>query len=67
MMLMIRWCCQDCDCALRAKLLVVVRQPVLSQGTAGCQETAWTREAGGYLRQILNARVYDVAVSLYIW
>jgi len=36
------------------------------QGTAGCQETSWTREAGGYLRQILNARVYDVAVSLYL-
>ena len=32
------------------------------QGTAGCQDTAWTTEAGGYLRQILNARVYDVAV-----
>ncbi|KAL0049357.1 hypothetical protein WJX82_000351 [Trebouxia sp. C0006] len=31
------------------------------EGTAGCQETTWTREAGGYLRQILNARVYDVA------
>lgn len=31
------------------------------EGTAGCQETSWTREAGGYLRQILNARVYDVA------
>ena len=36
------------------------------QGTAGCQETSWTREAGGYLRQILNARVYDVAVSVHL-
>lgn len=35
----------------------------LMQGTAGCQDTAWTQETGGYLRQILNARVYDVAVS----
>ena len=33
------------------------------QGPAGCMATAWRLEPGGYLRHILNARVYDIAVS----
>lgn len=33
-----------------------------AQGPAGCEQTAWRLEPGGYLRHILNARVYDIAV-----
>lgn len=32
------------------------------QGPAGCAKMQWRRSLDGYLRQILNARVYDVAV-----
>ncbi len=34
----------------------------LGQGPAGCQQMQWRTEPGGYLREILTARVYDVAV-----
>ena len=34
------------------------------QGPAGCQQMLWRLEPGGYLREILTARVYDVAVRL---
>ncbi|KAK9824814.1 hypothetical protein WJX81_000970 [Elliptochloris bilobata] len=33
------------------------------QGPAGCQQMQWRTEQGGYLREILTARVYDVAVE----
>ncbi|KAK9806307.1 hypothetical protein WJX72_009564 [[Myrmecia] bisecta] len=33
------------------------------QGPHGCANMAWRMEPGGYLRQILNARVYDVAIE----
>lgn len=32
------------------------------QGPDGCAATAWRLNTDGYLRQVLNARVYDVAV-----
>ena len=32
------------------------------QGPGGCAQMLWRDEAGGYLREILTARVYDVAV-----
>ncbi len=32
------------------------------QGPTGCQQMLWRMEPGGYLREILTARVYDVAV-----
>ena len=34
----------------------------LWQGPSGCQQMQWRTERGGYLREILTARVYDVAV-----
>lgn len=33
------------------------------QGPTGCAQMLWRNSLDGYLRQILNARVYDVAVS----
>ncbi|KAK9839245.1 hypothetical protein WJX81_003914 [Elliptochloris bilobata] len=33
------------------------------KGPAGCADTAWRLEPGGYLRSILNARVYDIAIE----
>ncbi|BDA45868.1 Threonine dehydratase [Coccomyxa sp. Obi] len=33
------------------------------QGPAGCQQMQWRNQQGGYLREILTARVYDVAVE----
>lgn len=33
------------------------------QGPTGCAAYAWRFESGGYLRQILTAKVYDVAVE----
>ena len=35
------------------------------QGPAGCQQMQWRNEPGGYLRGILTAKVYDVAVRLH--
>ena len=32
------------------------------QGPTGCAQMLWRNSLDGYLRQILNARVYDVAV-----
>lgn len=32
------------------------------QGPEGCQQMQWRNQPGGYLREILTARVYDVAV-----
>ena len=34
----------------------------LMQGPTGCAQMLWRNSLDGYLRQILNARVYDVAV-----
>lgn len=34
------------------------------QGPSGCAKMLWRKSLDGYLRQILNARVYDVAVML---
>lgn len=33
------------------------------QGMTGCAANMWRYEPDGYLREILTARVYDVAVS----
>lgn len=33
------------------------------QGPSGCAQMLWRNSLDGYLRQILNARVYDVAVK----
>eukprot|EP00884_Botryococcus_braunii_P017652 jgi/Botrbrau1/4570/Bobra.60_2s0056.1 len=33
------------------------------QGPGGCADMQWRKTEGGYLRQILTARVYDVAVE----
>lgn len=33
------------------------------QGSGGCTSMAWRNEEGGYLREILMARVYDVAIE----
>ena len=33
------------------------------QGPSGCAQMLWRNSLDGYLRQILNARVYDVAVQ----
>jgi hypothetical protein len=35
------------------------------QGPSGCQQMLWRNQPGGYLREILTARVYDVAVRLF--
>ena len=35
----------------------------LSQGPSGCAKMLWRDQPGGYLKEILTARVYDVAVS----
>ena len=32
------------------------------KGPSGCAQMLWRKSLDGYLRQILNARVYDVAV-----
>jgi hypothetical protein len=32
------------------------------QGLGGCASMRWRNEPGGYLREILTAKVYDVAV-----
>ena len=32
------------------------------QGPQGCGKITWRLEPGGYLKSILNARVYDIAV-----
>ena len=34
------------------------------QGPTGCAQMLWRNSLDGYLRQILNARVYDVAVRV---
>lgn len=34
------------------------------QGPSGCNKTAWRFEESGYLRAVLTARVYEVAVRL---
>jgi hypothetical protein len=34
------------------------------QGEGGCGKTLWRFEDAGYLRYILTARVYDVAVRI---
>lgn len=36
------------------------------QGPSGCAQMLWRNSLDGYLRQILNARVYDVAVRLQL-
>ena len=37
------------------------------QTPEGCQQSLWRFQPGGYLREILTARVYDVAVrSVYL-
>ena len=33
------------------------------QGPGGCAEMQWRTEEGGYLREILMSRVYDVAIE----
>ena len=33
------------------------------QGPSGCAEMQWRTEEGGYLREILMSRVYDVAIE----
>jgi hypothetical protein len=37
----------------------------VAQGSAGCQQMQWRNEPGGYLREILTAKVYDVAVRMH--
>ena len=36
------------------------------QGVAGCQQMQWRNQASGYLREILTAKVYDVAVRAFL-
>ena len=33
------------------------------QGPGGCAEMQWRNDEGGYLREILMSRVYDVAIE----
>ncbi len=35
------------------------------QSPAGCAATSWRFQPDGYLREVLTARVYDVAVSIH--
>ena len=35
------------------------------QGMSGCQQMQWRNQTGGYLREILTAKVYDVAVRAW--
>ena len=36
------------------------------QGPSGCAKMLWRNQPGGYLKEILTARVYDVAVSCHM-
>ena len=39
-----------------------LRRMLRLQGMSGCQQMQWRSQTGGYLREILTAKVYDVAV-----
>jgi hypothetical protein len=39
-------------------------QTIAGQGPNGCAKITWRMEPGGYLKSILNARVYDIAVRI---
>jgi threonine dehydratase len=43
-----------------------LHQVELVQGPGGCAKMQWRSQPGGYLREILTARVYDVAVSQHV-
>ena len=50
------------DVFLCCTLLLTCMLHARMKGPSGCAQMLWRKSLDGYLRQILNARVYDVAV-----
>ena len=50
------------DVFLCCTLLLTCMLHLRMKGPSGCAQMLWRKSLDGYLRQILNARVYDVAV-----
>ncbi len=53
----------DCHYIVVAPILRACGFYVVLQGPKGCAKIPWRLEPGGYLKNILNARVYDIAVG----
>lgn len=53
--------------ALHCHVSNEVSHACVAQGPAGCQQMQWRNEPGGYLREILTAKVYDVAVCAHMY
>ena len=52
--------CQALLCSFT--YLCMPEENLVLQGMTGCQQMQWRNQTGGYLREILTAKVYDVAV-----